>query len=637
MPLLPLRKAYGLIVSAVCLFFVCSFEVPALGVQPSDAYVEGLIKKAADEGLHNERAWTILLHYKGSHSLINDPRFFLSPNGKKDPAAELKATLTGMFATDRTDNDQVQCRFPLRSAWLKERLGINPDRLPSVRCTEFEEIRKRINPKHAVLAFPAAFMNKPASLFGHTFIRIDNKYQSKLLGHAVNYAAYTGNSGGFFYAIKGVFGFFKGYYSVLPYYEKVKEYNDMEQRDIWEYDLNLTEAELEKMLMHIWELKDAYSPYYFFDENCSSNILFLFEAARPTLHLTDQLGWWVIPIDTVRLAREQGLISRVTYRPSRATVIYHIASKISPELKQRAKNIADGRISPDDASLSGISMDEKRAVLDLSAELTQYLYSKKEISKEDFQKRFIKVLTARSKLGQENETTENEIAQPLPPDEGHRSYRLGISGGAKKGLAFTEIALRPAYHTLIDPDPGYQKGSQIVFGDITARYYPGKRRVRIESIDLINIISIAPRDIFYSPISWKVSTGMKREYLSDGYDHAMFYANGGFGLAANNDLLGLIYAFGEAEINSAPSLRDAYALGAGGSVGAIRNIADFWKVHVYGHAIAYALGDRHEIYKGSIEQNFRITPNLSIIANISRLRESRVYATELKAGLNIFF
>lgn len=603
---------------------------------PHDEYVKQLLSRAEAEHIYDERPWRILLHYVSSHSQISDPRFFLARTGRHDAAAELRATLQGMFEPDIPDNRQVQCRFPARAAWLRERLGIDPGELPKVTCSEFEDIRKEINPKQAVLVFPAAFMNKPASMFGHTFIRIDNEYRSKLLGHAVNYSAFTGNSGGFLYAIKGIFGYFKGYYSVLPYYEKVKEYNDMEQRDIWEYDLNFSQAELERMLMHLWELKDIYSPYYFLDENCSSNILFLFEAARPGLHLTDRLGWWVIPIDTVRLVREQGLVSDVVYRPSRATVINHLASGLPPEIRQEAKRIADGKTAPEEMLDASLKSGEKQAALDLAAELAQYSYAKEGISKDEFQKRFFNILTVRSTLGQES-NEKDYIPPPVAPDDGHRSYRLDISAGVQKGLGFQEIAFRPAYHALTDPDAGYQEGSQIIFGDIAARYYPEDHMIRVESLDLINIISAAPRTVFFSPVSWMASTGMKREYLRDGTDPAEFYANGGFGLSAKSETAGLVYMFGECEIDSGPGLHDLYALGAGVSAGAIKTVADFWKIHLSGRAMSFFLGDTHATYKASIEQNFRISTNVSIIADIARRRESGIYATEAKAGLKLFF
>src|SRR3972149_2350286 len=64
----------------------------------------------------------------GARSLVDDPRFFLSPSGKTDPAAELLATLDGLF--DNTSAPAAFCRFPARYAWLAGKLGIDPPRIP---------------------------------------------------------------------------------------------------------------------------------------------------------------------------------------------------------------------------------------------------------------------------------------------------------------------------------------------------------------------------------------------------------------------------------------------------------------------------------------------------------------------------
>ena len=82
-------------------------------------------------------------------------------------------------------------------------------------------------------------------MFGHTFLRVNSSYNSKLLSYAINYAANADKKteNGFLFAIKGLFGGYYGKYNMLPYYEKLKQYRDTEQRDIWEYNLNLTKNE----------------------------------------------------------------------------------------------------------------------------------------------------------------------------------------------------------------------------------------------------------------------------------------------------------------------------------------------------------------------------------------------------------
>jgi len=51
--------------------------------------------------LHEDPYWHILLHYKpgvsGYESLVDDPRYFLAPDGKTNPETELDATIRAFF------------------------------------------------------------------------------------------------------------------------------------------------------------------------------------------------------------------------------------------------------------------------------------------------------------------------------------------------------------------------------------------------------------------------------------------------------------------------------------------------------------------------------------------------------------
>jgi len=243
--------------------------------------------KAVEEGVYEERYWSLLLHFDGEKSEIEDPAFFISPNGRFSKKDELLATLETLYNETRFDDNSTACRFPARKRWLEERLGLKG--LPQVECREYEEILERVDPVSATLVFPSAHINSPASMFGHTFLRINSSYNSRLLSYAVNYAADADPSkeNGVIFAIKGLFGGYYGRYSLLPYYDKLKEYRDTENRDIWEYDLDLDRNETLRMFEHIWEVKDVRSSYYFFTDNCSYEMLWLIEAARPNLHLRD--------------------------------------------------------------------------------------------------------------------------------------------------------------------------------------------------------------------------------------------------------------------------------------------------------------------------------------------------------------
>jgi hypothetical protein len=616
-------------------FFACS----ALDARADQSYVDDLIKEAEQQKLYNDRYWHILLHYRktvfGVKSLIDDPRFFLSKKGAHNPKAELEATLRAFFAAPDDPANPPVCRFIARYAWLKEVLRFDEAKLPVSECTKFNKTIAVIKPKSASLVFPASYMNNPASMFGHTLISIETEQKSKLLAHAVNYSAFTTEKNGLVFALKGLSGFYKGYYSILPYYQKVQEYNDINQRDIWEYHLNFTEDEVKKMVMHIWELQGIYSYYYFFDENCSYNILFLLEAGRPSLHLTDQFYGWVIPLDTIRMLERQGGIAASDYRPSKATKINYLASLLNREQQLQALELSRGNIDPEAISNQKISEQEKIRIIDLAIEYLQYVYVKKEIAKDRYTAIFLKLLKARSSLGKARTAFDEPV--PSYPDKGHNSNRLGLGFGIKKGDWFEEIRFRFAYHTLIDYAAGYDSGSHIQFLNTALRYYSAKDKWELKSLDVIDIISLSPRNLLFKPFSWKVKTGWRQTLLGDGDDHLVYQLNTGGGFAYNNKFLGLYYAMIEGDINLAGALKKNYALGVGASVGTKKNFTEWWTLLLGAKALYYGLGDEHKTYELLMKHNFAISSQKSFSFKVSRTKTFGIYETDAVFMWNLYF
>ena len=101
-------------------------------------------------------------------------------------------------------------------------------------------------------------------------------------------------------------GGYPGLFALMPYREKLSEYRSLENRDLWEYQLDLTPEETGRMVEHVWELKQIQFDYFFFDENCSYRLLELLQVARPSLDLTSQFPLTAIPTDTVKAVKQSG-------------------------------------------------------------------------------------------------------------------------------------------------------------------------------------------------------------------------------------------------------------------------------------------------------------------------------------------
>ena len=301
-----------------------------------------------------------------------------------------------------------------------------------------------------------------------------------------------------------------------------------------------------------------------------------------------------------------------------------------------ALDVAQGRTPPERILAAGGTREETARTYDLAIEYLQYLYTRKDLKKEDYTARFLALLTARSALGLPD-GGRYEITPPPRPEEGHLSNRAEIAVGLKKDRVFQELRWRAAYHTLTDYARGYPEGSHIVFADAALRYYFTEHRLRLQQFDLVDIISLAPRDELFQPISWKVKAGATQRVMKDGKDHLIFQLTPGGGLAYRLGRLGLGYAMLETDVNVGEELRDKYSLGVGGSLGIVARITERWSASLSARGIYYGLGDRYGLVDVTLTQNYALTPNLAISVDVSRTRTRRFYQTEGKISLNVFF
>lgn len=502
----------------------------------SATVLQEALNKAVAEKLYEQRYWKLLLHYNNDKSEIDDSSFFLSPKGRTSPKAELIATLRSLYNEKSFDDNATACRYPARTRWLQERLHLS--NLPKVDCREYKKIFDRVDPHSATLVFPSAHINSPASMFGHTFIRINSSYHSKLLAYAINYAADADQNkeNGIVFAFKGLFGGYAGRYSLLPYYDKLKEYRDTENRDIWEYDLNLTKKETIRMFEHIWEIKNVYSSYYFFTDNCSYEMLWLIEVARPSIHLREHFFFDVIPLESVYAAKEEGVVQNTHYRPSKHSIIEAYKSVLPLSAIQFAKQLAKAKKDPKKLLHSHYSDDIKRYTLEVAIELTQYYYQKKEFDKERYLTTFHTLTSMRAKLGK---TKKIKPKEPYDPLGGHRARRATLGMQAIDGKGAVYFGIRPAYHSLSDTLYGYLRGTQIEFLDFS--FYATKERLFLDKATILSVESIAQIDSFFNNFSWRMNLGWNRDYLDT---ESRLNFSVGFGGSFGNDF-GYIYALAD--------------------------------------------------------------------------------------------
>ncbi|HSS38469.1 MAG TPA: DUF4105 domain-containing protein, partial [Polyangia bacterium] len=167
----------GLAAAARWLLAAATLATAPPAAAPPD--VNALVAAARERHLAATRDWQVLLHYRrtlgggGWKSEADGLGFFLSGSaGKHDPEAELAATLRAFFAPGPLDDGHAQCRFPARWDWLRHALGIDAARAPHPTCRDFDFWRTGMSAQAATLVYATAYINSPASMYGHTFLRL---------------------------------------------------------------------------------------------------------------------------------------------------------------------------------------------------------------------------------------------------------------------------------------------------------------------------------------------------------------------------------------------------------------------------------------------------------------------------------
>lgn len=537
---------------AATLVLLCSLASPALGA-PSQLDEHTATRLAHSNG------WWRLLHYQNSplrpQSQVDDPAFFLHPNGKRQPVSELQATLKQLdraLSETLPENEDVRCRFPARIDWLRRTLQHS---IPVRSCTALDDWLEQIDAGSLTLVFPAGYLNNAASMFGHSLLRIDSRDQASrpdLVTWAINYAAEANpNDGGVTYAVKGMTGLYPGYFSLMPYYEKVNEYSHLENRDIWEYPLDIQPEGMQRVLWHLWELDKIRFDYWFFDENCSYQLLALLSVAGDELNLTRSFNLKALPVDTIRALDDAGLLLAAgRFRPSFATGLQTMSRQVSPQELALVQQLVFDRQDP--ASLPLAPADNPARVHELAFQWLNFRYHHQGLSREQAAPQLHRLLVARSRVADKAGFT--PVAIPgTAPHQGHDTAQWSLASGHQGSDNYLQLAAKPAYHSRFDAVEGYLPSAEINLLELSLRYYHQRQKLEPWHLKLVEVGNYLTSSPVFKMSAWRTRVDIGRTGLaSSAREDWRSRIGGGYGRSWGNGETLLGYAFLTSELEHGP-------------------------------------------------------------------------------------
>ena len=310
----------------------------ALSTLPSIATTQALqtaLTSAHEQNLAAQKAWLRLLYYPETvttkqpfesrinnrfNSQASQRQFFASAQGAKNPQAELDEMLTQLFHPSEKNNASVQCRFPARTQWLIENLAIDTSSLPHQHCDALDSWLQKINPQSVSLIFASEYLDSPPSAFAHSFLRFDNADLSNQ--YYLNFTPKVTDGEHFLkFAYKSTIGGNAGEFTMTNYQQGIKEYLQDDGRNVWQYQLNLTDKQVKQFAYRTWEIKDQNLPYYLLSDNCASEILVLLNSIFPDKNFLVNNSPMISPAQVVRMLNRENLIRSTSFSPSTPTVV----------------------------------------------------------------------------------------------------------------------------------------------------------------------------------------------------------------------------------------------------------------------------------------------------------------------------
>lgn len=564
------------------------------------------------------REWHTLMHYKKNiffktESQADGEAFFYAENGKHNPKEEMLASLKAFQDQTVEDNHlHPQCRFPARYNYLKKIFNIEAK--PAT-CKDYRWWKENLPFQSVTIIFASYYANNPASIFGHTFMRINSSDKKSISDYGVDFSALTNTDHGVEFAIRGVIGGYMGQFNMKPYYMKMNEYIENENRDLWEYDLSLNREQIDRMLDHVWELqKNTYFDYYFFRENCSYQLLTLLEVANPDWHLSDEFDLETIPVDSVKaIARVKGAIQEVHYRPAFKKTVAHKLSTLDSLEYTQMTSLVNGDVEP-----SGVT--SARVLEAAIAQLRYKRFEEKKFTKEQ-EERLKNTLIQRAKIGGKVDTTDVRDTLPvlkLRPDLSHNSQKYSFSYGNNSSFGrYGELNLRASLHDLLDADDGYPPNSQIEMSRWKFRS-TRSNNIYLEELKYAEAFSLFP--ITKDEFQWSWRVAGKTYRVNDGScDRCMsHHFRSGGGVATNLFIPDLTaYTLISLQVEASHKFYRGYRLAPSAEAGAIWKISDRIKFQ-------YDFELLHDLNRSEYQKHNRLAHEAGLAFNHKLVHELRL-------------
>lgn len=451
--------------------------------------------------------WGSLLHISNKNTHIKDPGFLLTKN-EFTPEGELRATLNYLYSSN-----QAVCRFPARYLWLKKQLNLPP--LNIEKCGELIEFEQKAPIESIYLIFASENISQPSSMMGHLLIKISGIVGEERKDHAISF--YTSIDGINLPKIiyQSLISGKKGYFSLSPYSEKLFRYNNIENRNIWEYKLELDSYQKKLLQYHFYELKQTQLTYFFDDYNCATLIQFMLSITSNKFFSQTLFG--TTPIDVIKQAQQHNMVLTSELIPSPKWKLRMLDENIKNNTRKKIK-----------ISVKNKKTSYLQTITDKKEQFLAYeiMESYVQLKSTEFDEKFKdNLITEKNNIEDFNIDLKNYKSPLKSPLDSQ------ISIGASKFIDenFLFITLLPASHKLEDNNNQYFGETELTLGSITLAASTESDEFFIDSINVYGVKSLMPHNYFSGGLSGSFNIGTEQQLNKKWETHTKGFIDGAIG------------------------------------------------------------------------------------------------------------
>ncbi|MBM9520726.1 DUF4105 domain-containing protein [Desulforhopalus vacuolatus] len=534
-------------------FLLFFFYTVLTGSNHAIAYEGRDLNEDVIENLANDPTWLKLLHFKRNRSKILTEDFFLSPAGRYDPKAELVATIHAYSESDPHKKDiSPRCKFPARYFWLSQKISLPNYKLHEPQCESFEKWSLLNDVKSMSLFLVSGYFGNPASVFGHSFLKL-NTYsrddKDGLFDLSINYGALVPeNEPTLQYVVRGITGGYQAGFSDKYFYTHDLVYSRTEFRDIWEYELLLSDYQRNLLILHIWEVLGRKFDYYFLDENCAFRLAELLEIIIEEPFL-DQAKKWYIPVETFfrleeidknrRAKGDQGLIKLVCFHPSSQREFYYQFAQLTKREKEAVKTIIND-VSSTSSITSSFQQHSRLRIIDTVLSYYKYRLIAEEPSPSvEMREKKNEILLARLRLPPQTKSLFYGIPQLKSPARGNRPMLMGIGMGLDSTEStYFKLHWSPFSQEIVGQN--HLEGDELVVLDTTIGFRASDYGFFVDNFDLVRIRKLKKNSLSIddgNPWSWQLRLGTTlTEHNNKSYNDGIFSFGAGRAWSLNESI-----------------------------------------------------------------------------------------------------